>query len=257
MTPEPESFERHCSSTQSWGCCTPSDGWPSQSFLGRLNSDLLSEILQLGTHCRFAADQPILHQGEQSNHIVLLHTGLAKVTSSLKNGYQSILAIRGHGDVVGEMAAVDNSPRSATVTACEAISACIVEKAELHPFLLRHPEVAFTLTETVAQRLRWSNRRRVELAGLKVKVRLARMLSELARSHGHHGPYGVRIRISLSQPELAALIGARVHSVHKALRELSTDGLVDTGYRYITVRDTRRLRTAAGLPGDALPGPKN
>lgn len=159
-----------------------------------------------------------------------------------------MLAIRGPGDVVGEMAAMDNSPRSATVTACEEISACIVEKDDLQAFLLRHPEAAMTLTETMSQRLRWANRRRAELGGLEVKVRLARILSELARSYGHRTHRKVFIRVPLSQSELAALTGARVHSIHKALRDLSADGLVETGYRHITVQDMPRLLMSAGLP---------
>ena len=45
------------------------------------------------------------------------------------------------------------------------------------------------------------------------------------------------IDVRLTQPELATICGAAETSIQKALRELRTEGLVDTDYRRITVRD--------------------
>lgn len=237
------------------GRAAPTPGvWPVGSFIGGLHGAARADLLNLGSHRLFVSEEKLLHEGDRSNHVVLLHSGFAKVTARLENGREALLAIRSAGDVVGEMAAIDDAPRSATVTACGSVSANVVPNDELQSFLRRRPEVAITLAGMVVRRLRWANRRRVEFGGLPVKVRLARVLAELASRHGHSVRRHLIIGVTLSQPELAALTGAAEITVHKALRDLRGDGLLTTGYRRITVLDLRRLRQTAGLPAEPLNG---
>ncbi|MGW6355942.1 cyclic nucleotide-binding domain-containing protein [Streptomyces sp. NPDC055092] len=68
---------------------------------------------------RFDADAVLVRQGMNDRYVLLLLSGLTKVTAVVENGETSLLAVRAGGDTVGEMAAMDGSaPRSATVTAC-------------------------------------------------------------------------------------------------------------------------------------------
>lgn len=93
----------------------------------------------------------------------------------------------------------------------------------------------------VSDRLRWSNRRRIDFTSYPVKLRVARVIAELCRSHGRQDRHGVVIDVRLTQPELATICGAAETSVQKALRELRSDGLVETDYRRITVPDLEAL----------------
>ncbi|MEW2379936.1 helix-turn-helix domain-containing protein [Micromonospora sp. NPDC047812] len=102
----------------------------------------------------------------------------------------------------------------------------------------------------VSDRLRWSNRRRIDFTSYPVMIRVARVVAELCRTHGRQGRDGVVIDVRLTQPELASICGAAETSTQKALRELRTDGLVDTGYRRITVRDLPTLRTLGDLSAE-------
>ncbi|MEU5643442.1 Crp/Fnr family transcriptional regulator [Streptomyces milbemycinicus] len=219
-----------------------------RSFLGRLHGRVRTDMLKLGTRRHFSPEEILIREGDRSHYVVLLHSGFAKVTAGLENGREALLAIRAGGDIVGEMAALDDAPRSATVTACGEISASVVEYNDLQLFLRRHSDAAMTLTGMVVEKLRWANRRRVEFGSLPVKARLARVLSELAISHGHPVRRSLVIGIALSQPELAALTGSSEVTVHKALRELRQEGLLATGYRRITVLDLSGLRRTASLP---------
>lgn len=193
-----------------------------------------------------------MREGDRSTHVVLLRSGFVKVTACLDNGHEALLAIRVGGDIVGEMAAIDDAPRSATVTACGEVVASIVRESDLRLFLSTHPDAAVAIAGIVAQRLRWANRRRVEFGGYSVKVRLARVLAELATAYGHRVPRGLVIGVDLTQPEMAALTGSAEVTVHKALAELRRDGLVTTGYRRTTVLDLARLRRTAGM-GEVVP----
>lgn len=98
--------------------------------------------------------------------------------------------------------------------------------------------------------MRWANRRRLDFRGYPAKVRLARLLVELAVSYGTAGTGGVVIGCRLTQPELATLIGAAETTVHKVLRELRDEDLLVTGYRSTAIRDLPRLRKLADLAGE-------
>lgn len=223
--------------------------WPARSLLGVLSPQARQELLGLGVPKEFEAGDVLLSEGATDRHAVLLLSGFAKVTARVENGETSLLAVRVGGDTVGEMAAVDGSaPRSATVTACGAMTTRILQPGLLHELLMRRPEVSVALTRIVADRLRWANRRRLDFRGYPAKVRLARLLVELATSYGRPTEAGVVVGCRLSQPELAALTGAAETTVHKGLRELRVNGLLETGYRSTTIRDLARLKHLADLP---------
>ncbi|WP_420034420.1 Crp/Fnr family transcriptional regulator [Streptomyces sp. cg28] len=221
--------------------------WPARSLLGVLSPPARNELLELGTPAVFERGDVLLHEGGRDRHVVLLLSGFAKVTATVENGEISLLAVRVGGDTVGEMAAMDGSPRSATVTACGRVTARILQQADLHALLMRRPEIAMALTGIVSDRLRWANRRRLDFRGYSAKARLARLLVELATAYGRPGASGVVIGCRLTQPEMAALTGAAETTVHKGLRELRDEGLLDTGYRSTTVRDLTRLKDVADL----------
>ncbi|WP_372408228.1 Crp/Fnr family transcriptional regulator [Streptomyces luteireticuli] len=240
----------------------PPTHWPARSLLGMLPEPARQELLGLGTEVRFDAGDVLLSEGAHDRHVLLLLSGFAKVTATLENGQVSLLAVRVGGETVGEMAAVDGVdgvdgddgvPRSATVTACGPMAARVLQPAALRELLMRRPEVGMALTRIVSDRLRWANRRRMEFRGYPVKVRLARLLVEFAAAYGQpeHGG-GVVMGCGLTQPELAALTGAAETTVHKGLRELREEGLLETGYRSTTIRDLARLRRVAELPGGGI-----
>ncbi|MFD0249683.1 Crp/Fnr family transcriptional regulator [Streptomyces sp. NPDC127113] len=227
-----------------------SEGWPARSLLGGLPEPERTELLNLGTRTRFEAGAVLLREGMRDQHALLLLSGLTKVTATVENGESSLLAVRAAGDTVGEMAALAGAPRSATVTACGPLTAQVLPSGALHGLLLRRPQISIALTGLVADRLRWANRRRLDFRGYPTKVRLARLLVELAAAYGSPGRGGVVIGCRLTQPELATLVGAAETTIHKVLRDLREEGLVETGYRATTVRDMPRLRLLADLqPG--------
>ncbi|MFP3988666.1 Crp/Fnr family transcriptional regulator [Streptomyces sp. E11-3] len=224
-----------------------SEEWPARSLLGVLPTPARRELLGLGVAVRFEAGSVLLSEGAHDRHVLLLLSGFVKVTATAENGENSLLAVRVGGDTVGEMAAMDGAPRSATVTACGPMTARLLQPAVLHDLLMRRPEVSVALTGIVSERLRWANRRRLDFRGYPAKVRLARLLVELVAAYGRPGSGGVVVGCRLTQPDIAALIGAAETTIHKGLRELRDEGLLETGYRSTTVRDLPRLRRLADL----------
>ncbi|KXK60152.1 transcriptional regulator [Micromonospora rosaria] len=228
--------------------------WPHGTFLQRLDPAARSALLRLGTERPVPPGQILIHEGDhESHHLVLLVEGLAKVTVGLADGRSALLSLRVGGDLLGEMSALNQRARSATVTTCGPTRYRAIPRDQFNRFLREQPQAAVELAAMVSDRLRWSNRRRVDFALYGTRVRVARVIADLCRTHGRRTPTGVIIDVRLPQPELASICGASVASVEKSLRELRASGLVETDYRRLTVRDLPGLRALGELdPEDGL-----
>ncbi|MFF1692718.1 Crp/Fnr family transcriptional regulator [Streptomyces sp. NPDC058257] len=231
------------------------------AFLDTLSSEARAAFTRLGTRHRYAVGDVLIHEGDHAQELMVLHEGLVKVTARLDRDRVLLRDIRIGGDVVGEVAAMGDGPRSATVTACGDVIAAVVPKHELETFLLARPEMSLSLIQMVCGRLRRSDRLRLELGGYPVPVRLARVLVELAESYGQpaetfRGPNWnkVRIEVSLSQPEFAALTASTTDTIHKALARLRQRKIITTGDRKTSVEDMTCLRKLARMSG---PSPRS
>jgi CRP-like cAMP-binding protein len=157
----------------------------------------------------------------------------------------ALLAVRAAGELIGELASMDGQPRVATVTCAGRVRARLVTQPEFRHFLTGHPDVALAVGSSVGAKLRWATRRRIDFGSREVRIRLARVLVELSAAYGSAVHDGVEIGVDLTQPELAGLVGAAEPTVHRALAGFRRSGVVQTGYRRITVLDQVRLAAVA------------
>ena len=121
----------------------------------------------------------------------------------------------------------------------------MIGQGEFTSFLSRNPDVALAISRGVADKLRSATARRVDFSGCDVATRFARVLLELTIRYGQQTRAGTVIRCSLTQTELAALVGAAEPTIQRVLRQLRADGVVATGYRETTVLDVAGLRQRA------------
>jgi CRP-like cAMP-binding protein len=135
------------------------------------------------------------------------------------------------------------------VTAAVNVAARVIAQPVFNDFLNRHADAGVAVSRSVAGKLRWATRRRIDFGGSEVRVRLARVLVELAAAYGERVPAGIRIGVPLTQTELAALVGAAEPTVHQALAALRRSSVIGTGYRSTTILDLPALRALA-VPWD-------
>src|SRR5690348_3412266 len=96
----------------------------------------------------------LIQQDAREHHVILLHAGISKVTVLTGEGVEALLGIRVGGDLVGEMSALNDQPRSATVTACTPLTYSVIHRPQLQAFLERQPGAALALVGMVSDRLR-------------------------------------------------------------------------------------------------------
>lgn len=190
--------------------------------------------------------EALCFEGEGSTNVVIIMTGWAKVISPTGSGREVVIAVRGPGDIVGEISAMFDRPRTATVQALVALEALSVPASRFKTFLDEHPRSWWPLTATIVERLGdLGNRVRVH-AGTDGTCRLAHLLvylAELSLRYRGPAPHGrVEILPPLSQTDLGSWVDASRETAARGFGELRDKGLVATAYKKVTVLDLPGLR---------------
>lgn len=217
------------------------------SWLHALAESAREELLRLGHVRRYEKGDVLIRFGAANQSVHILGRGRVKVVVPTTNGWQALLAVRGAGEVVGELAALDGRTRSASVVALEPVESVLIPAADFVRHLEEHPRTSLALLRALAGRLRDTDERSSQAGGTTVAARLARRLLELADVEGRPVKDGVLIDAPLSQQDIADWIGASREAVAHALRGLREAGAVRTGRMEITLTDLDVLRDAAGL----------
>lgn len=222
--------------------------WPAGTFLSKLPVTDRKALLDLGIPRWHSAGETLFRQGDKGDSVLVLLDAVVMVKAGAENGVETLIAIRVSGDLVGEMAVIDDTTRFATITTCRRSLISHIPGPVFLDCLRRRPSVALTVNRMLSERLRQAGRRRLDFAGYGVEVRLCRALLELADRYGRMGPTGaIDVGVRLSHAEYGALIGATKESVQRALRRLATKGLVETGRRRVLITDKARLAKFADI----------
>ncbi|MFD3308183.1 Crp/Fnr family transcriptional regulator [Streptomyces sp. NPDC058694] len=185
----------------------------------------------------------LMREGDSPDFLVLIIGGLAKATVDSANGYTSLLALRGPGELVGELSCIDGCPRSATVIAMRSLEGVVVASDTFLQLLRDHAALSFSVLRSVVARLRDSDISRAEHGGRTSRALLARLLVNLALRHGTvAGTHPGAISVEVSQQELAAAAGVSRESVVRSMRAMHDEGLVATGRGRTVVLDLAGLR---------------
>jgi CRP-like cAMP-binding protein len=216
--------------------------WPPGSLLAALDPADRAVLLGLGTRRTYRAGTALMHQGSADAGIFAILEGYAKVFATAADGRTVLLSIRVGGDLVGELAALDDKPRSASVVAATRVVAQAVSQRAFLRYLEERPSAAKAIHGAVVAEFRWATSHRVEMNGAPTAVRLAFVLSHLMASYGRPCADGVRIDVPLSQPELASLVGVSEPTLHRCLTDLRARDIVRTRYRHLIVTDPGALQ---------------
>jgi len=210
----------------------------AESFLATLDRADATALMKQGVPISFARGRLLVHEGQLPDRVLLLTSGRVKVVSAIADR-ELLLAFRGPGDLVGELSALDDAPRSATIMALERVEARSLTTGGFRTFLIQHPRASLVLLTMLSRRLRDSDAQRAELAVLTTIQRVAGRLLELSARFGLKDRGA--IRLSLSQEELAGATGASLESVGRALQTMRALNCVETGRREIRILDADAL----------------
>lgn len=193
---------------------------------------------------RFRRGEVIFHLGDPGDALFVIVSGEVKITLPSDSGDEAILATLRPGDAFGEIALLDGAPRSASATAMGPTETVVLPRDRFHELIATEAGFRDALFASIAGELRRLTRHVEELHFLDITGRLAARLARLAEDDGTPQPDGsIRLRASLHQGDLAAMVGCTRQSVNKLLGQFTDDGLVRVERDGIVVTDVRALIT--------------
>jgi CRP/FNR family cyclic AMP-dependent transcriptional regulator len=214
-------------------------------FLDVLSREHIDALRALGRMRRFPVGAALFHERAPGDAVFVLVSGRVKLSCVTEGGREALLGIREPGELIGEMSAIDQSPRLASAIALDPVEVLIVSSQAFVSFLDSTPSVALGLVRMLNRRLREAARERIEFGTLDTVARVCSRLVDLADRFGAPEGDGVHIELAITQEELAAWTGASREAVIRALRTLRELGWIETRRRGVTVLEVEQLRRRA------------
>ena len=178
----------------------------------------------------------ILFEDDPGDALYLVASGQVKVVLIGEDGREVILSVLGEGAFFGEMALLDDEPRSAHVIAMEDSIVLALRREDFRARLRASPEVAIALLKELSRRLRRADDQIGSLVLLDVGGRVAELLVRLADEEGAD-----RITRKLTHATIAQMIGSSRETVSRTMRDLQDKNLVAVTRQEIVLTDRAGL----------------
>ncbi len=205
-----------------------------------LTDDEHNSLKQLGSATNYPVGSILMGEGENTTFALLIQTGHLKIVSGPS---RRILAIRGAGEFVGEMAAIRSKPRSASVFALDDVQALYLPGAQWLDFMINNPRVAMALLRLTEERLVETTKKAVE-STLGTQQKLANALLELEdKGLGIKNEDGTLLRFG--QADLANIAGISIDSAKQGIKVFKTKGLVRVERQAVILKNRDEIEAIA------------
>jgi CRP/FNR family transcriptional regulator/CRP/FNR family cyclic AMP-dependent transcriptional regulator len=223
-------------------------------FFTDLREENARELARRMLPRRFGPGQIIFHHGDPGGLLYIIGRGKVKITHSTPEGQEALLAILGAGDFFGELALLDDSPRSATAEAIELTETLTLHRDDFIHYLHENPDFSLHVLKTMAQHIRRLNMQLADIFFLDLPGRLARTLLRLADQHGRETRDGLLIDLILTQTDLAEMTGATRVSINKTLSRFRRSNWVKAEGRRFVILDRNALLRLIQVSGGSISG---
>jgi CRP-like cAMP-binding protein len=199
----------------------------------------VAELLRRSRIRRTHDGETLFGEGDPPGPVFVVRTGSIKLTLISEGGQETVLALAYPGDVVGEMSALDDRPRSANAVVSEAGEVGVLAREDFLGYLRQSAPACFRLLRLLVARLRATDQHVADLVFADLQARVARMLLRLC----NHQP----TTLQFTQEELAQMVGCSRQRLNQVLRHYQDQGYLALAPHRISVKDPDGLHAEALL----------
>ena len=127
----------------------------SVPLFAEMGGETIQWVNDIATEAHFSEDEVIFEEGDEGDACYLILRGSVRVVKGEDKA--AVIAIREQGDYFGEMAILEDEPRSATVEAQEDTEMLVINRDDFHRLIIGHPNVLFSLFKGLSKILRETN----------------------------------------------------------------------------------------------------
>lgn len=174
----------------------------------------------------------LFSEGDETDALYVILEGKAEAVITDENGREIVLSVFGRGEYFGEMAFIDEEPRSATIVTREPLQTLIISRDVIKRMLASNPDFALNLLKGMVTRLRQANKQIEDLALKDVYGRIARLFAQYARTETGE----TVIEERFTHQKIANMIGSSREMVSRILKELIVGGYISVYKKQITIK---------------------
>ena len=208
-------------------------------FFRDAGEQALADLSAAGKKHELIRNDVLFGEGDPPDSLYLVADGrLAIAIANPIDRRESVVALMEPGDLFGELAMLDNGPRSAMARALETDRRLLGAVPPVLKLLEDEPRLLWNVTRLLAQRLRAMDEALADSVFLDVTGRTAKRLLELAGSNNE-------FVLPITQEELAGMVGASRERVNKAIASFIRLGWLEQHDRRYVITQRERLELRA------------
>ncbi len=187
----------------------------------------------------FPTGAVLFREGDPGVEMYVIQSGRVQLTRKVR-GQETHLVTLPPGEFFGEMAIVNNQPRSATAIVTEEAGLLVIDGRTFEAMIRGNSEIALRFIKKLAARLAQANHQVETLLLADLNHRVTHHLRALAETRGVHDD-GPGVRIDISVDEIAEAVNATPQHVAGCLKRLETARLITTELGAIHIAEVGKM----------------
>ncbi len=208
-----------------------------------LDDEQLSEVEKVILERNYRKGRIIFMEDEPGEAFFFVKSGRIKISKQTSDGREHILHFINPGEIFAEVVMLDDGTYPATAEVVENCSIGMIRNVDMERIIGTNPGIALGLLKIMARRLRIAQQQLIELALLDTTRRAASMLLFLAGEQGINTEKGIEIDISLTNQDLAGLIGTSRETANRILNDFKRQKAVEVNKSRVTILDKYKLKS--------------
>lgn len=202
--------------------------------------ETLDWLLSIAVEHEYPADRAVLMEDAWGNAVYFVESGWVKVRRHAGEEVVT-LAILGRGDFFGEMAILDESPRSTDVVALSPVKLLSISAQRFIQTLFKDPQLHHRMVQLMVRRLRQTNFR-FQIRQQPPAIKLANTLVSIAETYGYTGNQSIEI-FNIPFKDLADVADVSLDEATKIMEKLESKGwiTIDHSRQVIDLVNMRQL----------------
>lgn len=215
-------------------------------YFRSLDARELDRVEAQMTRHTWAAGEHLFGEGDEARALFVIAEGRVKMSQGRAGGSVAVMDILVPGELTGAMDVLGEPVHRQTATALVDTCALRIGQSGFRQLLVQHPPLALDVLDDVAARLALVESDIGRHATQPVPARVATALLRLARKLGHErADNEVLLEVPLSRADLGGLARSTPESVSRVMSRWKREGLIESGRRWVALRDRDRLQRIA------------
>lgn len=189
----------------------------------------------------FRPGEVIFCEYEPGESFYLIQSGQVKISKVVLEN-EKMLDILQPGDVFGEMAIIENAPRSATATAVDEVKVLIFKKENFEVILKTNPAMALKLLKILARRIYEQKRRLMILTLEEDEARVLDVLLMLAEQGGFNTNSLEKVELTTTEEQIASWAALKPEVCKKVLAHYDKLGRIEVQKNRIVVKNINEIQ---------------